>query len=122
MASILSVMVSLLVLWKALPRIVSARALEGVQSSAFCMFTMSTKVDDEVLTSLRAMTCRFSLSFGVFANVLLGSFTIEFTGEFRRHMFWGRTWETFNGMEEIQTGSMKGYDSSIFRAYAPGIL
>lgn len=35
-------------------------------------------------------------------------------------MFWGRTWETFNGMEEIQTGSMKGYDSSIFRAYAPG--
>lgn len=23
-------------------------------------------------------------------------------------------------MEEIQTGSMKGYDASIFRAYAPG--
>ncbi|KAK9897283.1 methionine synthase-like protein [Cystobasidium minutum MCA 4210] len=42
-------------------------------------------------------------------------------GEYRRHMFWGRTWETFNGMEEIQTGSMKGYDESIFRAYAPDV-
>lgn len=45
---------------------------------------------------------------------------LSYLGEYRRHMFWGRTWETFNGMEEIQTGSMKGYDSSIFRAYAPG--
>ena len=36
-------------------------------------------------------------------------------------MFWGRFFEDLNGMEELQLGVLKGYDASIFRAYAPDV-
>lgn len=41
-------------------------------------------------------------------------------GEYSRHMFWGRFFETLNGMDEINLRE-KGYDESIFRAYAPDV-
>lgn len=40
-------------------------------------------------------------------------------GEYSRHMFWGTFFETLNGMEEVHLRS-GGYDTSIFRLYAPG--
>jgi len=42
-------------------------------------------------------------------------------GEYRRHQFWGTFFETLNGMKEMQTAAMKGYDKSLFRLYAPDI-
>jgi len=42
-------------------------------------------------------------------------------GEFRRHQFWGTFFETLNGMKEMQTAAMEGYDESLFRAYAPDV-
>ena len=36
-------------------------------------------------------------------------------------MFWGTFFEELNGMKEVQTGAMKGYDASIFREYAPDV-
>jgi methionine synthase II (cobalamin-independent) len=36
-------------------------------------------------------------------------------------MFWGTFFEDLNGMKEVQTGAMKGYDASMFREYAPDV-
>ena len=36
-------------------------------------------------------------------------------------MFWGTFFETLNGMKELQLGVLKGYDSGIFRPYAPDV-
>lgn len=40
-------------------------------------------------------------------------------GEHSRHQFWGTFFETLNGMEEVNLRE-GGYDTSIFRMYAPG--
>lgn len=40
-------------------------------------------------------------------------------GEYSRHQFWGVFFETLNGMEEVHLRP-GGYDTSIFRLYAPG--
>jgi len=40
-------------------------------------------------------------------------------GEHSRHQFWGTFFETLVGMEEVNLRE-GGYDTSIFRMYAPG--
>ena len=40
-------------------------------------------------------------------------------GEHSRHQFWGTFFETLDGMEEVNLRE-GGYDTSIFRMYAPG--
>lgn len=40
-------------------------------------------------------------------------------GEHSRHQFWGTFFETLEGMEEVNLRE-GGYDTSIFRMYAPG--
>lgn len=40
-------------------------------------------------------------------------------GEYSRHQFWGTFMETLNGMEEVHLRE-GGYDTGIFRGYAPG--
>ncbi|KAI9663236.1 MAG: hypothetical protein M1821_008284 [Bathelium mastoideum] len=41
-------------------------------------------------------------------------------GEYSRHQFWGTFFETLNGMEEVNLRE-GGYDTSIFRQYAPDV-